>query len=122
MMRSIKVKLHSVRTSTCCLLAIFLAIPAILFFVSITSLALALPRNLLLSENPDLTFLLVDKTDCQVAVYRGHPKWEMTAAYPCTTGKVPGDKFKERRSEDTNRNLLVYRRLVRERFDRNVRC
>ena len=71
------------------------AIPAILFFISITSSALALPRNLLLSENPDLTFLLVDKTDCQVAVYRGHPKWEMIAAYPCTTGKVPGDKFKE---------------------------
>ena len=38
-----------------------LAIPALLFFISITSLALALPRNLLLSENPDLTFLLVDK-------------------------------------------------------------
>jgi len=72
-----------------------LAIPALLFFISITSLALALPRNLLLSENPDLTFLLVDKKDCQISVYRGYPKWEMTAAYPCTTGKVPGDKFKE---------------------------
>ena len=71
------------------------AIPAILFFISITSSALALPRNLLLSENPDLTFLLVDKKDCRVAVYRGHSKWEMIAAYPCTTGKVPGDKFKE---------------------------
>ncbi|MGA1749694.1 MAG: L,D-transpeptidase family protein, partial [bacterium] len=72
-----------------------LAIPALLFFISITSLALALPRNLLLSENPDLTFLLVDKKDCQISVYRGYPKWEMIAAYPCTTGKVPGDKFKE---------------------------
>ena len=73
----------------------FWSISALLFFISITNLAFAFPRNLLLSENPDLTFLLVDKKDCQIEVYRGHPKWEMIAEYPCMTGKVPGDKFEE---------------------------
>ena len=70
-MRLIKVKLHSVRTSTCCLLAISRQSLQFCFHFN-NQLSIRSPRNLLLSENPDLTFLLVDKKDCRVAVYRGH--------------------------------------------------
>jgi murein L,D-transpeptidase YafK len=72
-----------------------LAVSGLFSLILTTNQALALPRNLILSENPELTFLLVDKKDCNVSIYRGYPKWEIVSSYSCTTGKVQGDKFEE---------------------------
>ena len=68
------------------------------FFFALSSISSAdepFPKSLLVSDNPDLIFLLVEKKDCKLSVYKGYPEWKKLSEYPCTTGQVSGDKYAE---------------------------
>ncbi|MBF0353145.1 MAG: L,D-transpeptidase family protein [SAR324 cluster bacterium] len=54
-----------------------------------------LPDSLVYYNYPGKHVLIVDKSGCEVRVYRYQEQWGQVAQYKCTTGKKEGDKFKE---------------------------
>ncbi len=54
------------------------------------------PSVLINSDNPEMRFVVVDKSGCSLSVYQNvQDTWQEISTYTCTTGKVPGDKFEE---------------------------
>ena len=72
---------------------LFLAI----LFLSIYSLqAVELrPSGLIFNDYPGSTVVVIDKSVCRLMVYKFQESWKMDQVFPCTTGKVDGDKFHE---------------------------
>ena len=74
-------------------LLIFLAV----LFLSIFSIHAGdlRPSGLIFNDYPGSTVIVVDKSVCRLMVYKFQESWEMDKVFPCTTGKVEGDKFRE---------------------------
>jgi len=53
------------------------------------------PDGLIFSDYPGSTVLVIDKSACRLMVYKFQESWKMHRVFPCTTGKVNGDKFRE---------------------------
>ncbi len=74
-------------------LLIFLAV----LFLSIFSLHAGelRPSGLIFNDYHGSTVVVVDKSACRLMVYKFQESWKMDQVFPCTTGKVEGDKFRE---------------------------
>tara|TARA_Y100001949_G_scaffold79297_1_gene67090 strand:- start:372 stop:1337 length:966 start_codon:yes stop_codon:yes gene_type:complete len=53
------------------------------------------PEGLIFNDYPESTVIVVDKSACRLMVYKFQNSWKMHKVFPCTTGKVNGDKFRE---------------------------
>ena len=53
------------------------------------------PEGLIFNDYPESTVIVVDKSACRLMVYKFQNYWKMHNVFPCTTGKVNGDKFRE---------------------------
>ena len=53
------------------------------------------PSGLIFNDYHGSTVIVIDKSVCRLMVYKFHESWEMDKVFPCTTGKVDGDKFHE---------------------------
>ena len=53
------------------------------------------PSGLIFNDYHGSTVVVVDKSTCRLMVYKFRESWEMEQVFPCTTGKVEGDKFRE---------------------------
>ncbi|MED5403188.1 MAG: L,D-transpeptidase family protein [SAR324 cluster bacterium] len=74
-------------------LLIFLAV----LFLSIFTLHAGelRPSGLIFNDYHGSTVVVVDKSACRLMVYKFQESWKMDQVFPCTTGKVEGDKFRE---------------------------
>ncbi len=72
----------------------FLSLVLLLNFSSVNADEL-FPSGLIFNDYPGATVVVVDKSACRLMVYRFQESWKMHKVFPCTTGKVSGDKFKE---------------------------
>jgi len=53
------------------------------------------PSGLIFNDYPNSTVVVIDKSMCQLMVYKFQESWKMHQVFPCTSGKVNGDKFRE---------------------------
>ena len=53
------------------------------------------PSGLIFNDYPGSTVVVIDKSACRLMVYKFQESWKMNQVFPCTTGKVDGDKFHE---------------------------
>lgn len=53
------------------------------------------PASLIAYEVPNATVLVVDKSQCQLSVYRYEKEWSKLKSFECTTGKKIGNKQEE---------------------------
>jgi len=53
------------------------------------------PSGLIFNDYPGSTVIVIDKSMCQLMVYKFQESWEMHQVFPCTSGKVNGDKYRE---------------------------
>ena len=54
-----------------------------------------LPSGLIFNDYPGSTVLVIDKSICRLMIYKFKNSWKMHQVFPCTSGKVNGDKFRE---------------------------
>lgn len=59
------------------------------------SVATLRPSSLIFYDYPGATVVVVEKSGCELRVYRYGTKWENVAQYPCTAGQISGDKLQE---------------------------
>jgi len=74
----------------------------ILFFLAVLYLSVfslhageLRPSGLVFNDYPGSTVVVIDKSACRLMVYQFQESWKMQQVFPCTTGKVFGDKFRE---------------------------
>ena len=53
------------------------------------------PSSLIFYDYPGATVVVVEKSGCDLRIYRYGTKWENVARYSCTTGQKTGDKLRE---------------------------
>ena len=53
------------------------------------------PSALIFYDYPGATVIVVEKSGCELRVYRFGSQWENVAQYPCTAGQNSGDKLRE---------------------------
>ena len=53
------------------------------------------PSSLVFYDYPGATVVIVEKSGCDLRIYRYGSKWENVAQYSCTAGQKTGDKFQE---------------------------
>jgi murein L,D-transpeptidase YafK len=53
------------------------------------------PSGLIFNDYPGSAVVVIDKSACRLMVYKFQESWKMHQVFPCTTGKVYGDKFRE---------------------------
>ena len=53
------------------------------------------PSGLIFNDYPGSTVLVIDKSICRLMIYKFKDSWQMHKVFPCTSGKVNGDKFRE---------------------------
>ena len=53
------------------------------------------PSGLIFNDYPGSTVIVIDKSMCRLMIYKFQESWKMHHVFPCTSGKVNGDKFRE---------------------------